>query len=179
MSNLQITDQSADISCDELKKLLAFDIGVNEGDIDFRVTDSQLSDIADFNGLDTETTTSLLGEFSANGSVHKFTISEYDMKGLLRKHIRQDFSDNILVFNYRKTEDGSGYDFASLSVGKKPTLEHYSDADDLLTGSLSKMFDIVSSIDLRPQGLEQMNETIDALEASIAQSRERMRKNNR
>lgn len=172
MSILKPKEETVDISVNEIKELIAMDIGVQPETIQLKVKVELSSGINYFNSSSVEKASALLATVTLPGKTKKFEIYEADLKQVLEKNLQQSFENNVLIFNYKKNNEE--YDLTSVSVGNKPDL---SNSDDLLMSSLTNMQNLVQSIEIKPQGLDEMNNTIDSLENSLKQARELMRKN--
>lgn len=173
MSILKPKEETVDISVNEIKALIAFDIGVKPESIDLKVKVELSAGVNYFNNSNIEQATALLATVVLPGKTQKFEIVEADLKQVLEKNLQQSFENNNLVFNYKNDPNSYEYELLSVSVSKKTELTN----DDLLMSSLSNMHNIVDSIEIKPKSLDDMSRTIDSLEASLNQARDMMRKN--
>lgn len=175
MSILKPIEETVDISVNEIKELIGFDIGVKSENIILKVKVEPINDFNHFNRQSIEKVTSLLAIVSLPGRTQKFEIFESDLKKLLEKNLQQNFENNTITFNYQKEKESSDYSLINISVGKKIELKN--DADDLIMQSLSSMNNFIKSMSIKTQNLEEMNQTIESLEISLEQARDKIKKN--
>lgn len=163
MSILKPKEEHVSISPEEILQIIAHDLGVSEEQIKINVC---------LNNYPSQEFKCLSASVYLPGKTQKFDILEQDVLSLLEKYTGAEISNLKLEFDYQVNQDNNNLDLIRINVKNKNEYQNTIPQEDLLMQSLSNMNNLVNSMPIGTQSLDEMSKNIDSLEDSIKAARE-------